>query len=187
MAWDESAWEGQPHMRGSSRSGSASNPKSVPALGLRSSTQPNRLTQAAKQQETRYHLLILLFCLGILTLSFVLKLKGDVQVVTPTGGWTLPSICAFRNLFGLDCPGCGLTRSFICFAQGDWTASFRFHPLGWMMFLFVVMQIPFRLLQLIRLRLNRSVIYWPGAVWLGWGLMMLLIAQWIIRGIGGKW
>ena len=178
-------------MCGSSRSGSPTNPSGVagplPASDSIPSERGHRVSEAAQRQETRYHLFILLICLGILWLSFALQLKGDVQVVTPTVGWTLPSICAFRNLFGLDCPGCGLTRSFISFAQGDWNASFQFHPLGWMMFLFVAMQIPFRLVQLNRLRQHRSVIYWPGAVWLGWGLMMLLIAQWVIRGIGGRW
>ncbi len=28
----------------------------------------------------------------------------------------------------MDCPGCGMQRSFICLLRGDWKASFSLHP-----------------------------------------------------------
>lgn len=39
-------------------------------------------------------------------------------------------ICPFRHLTGLPCPLCGMTRSLLCFFQGDWHASLLWHPLG---------------------------------------------------------
>lgn len=39
-------------------------------------------------------------------------------------------ICLFRNLTGLPCPLCGMTRSLLCFFQGNWHASLLWHPLG---------------------------------------------------------
>lgn len=39
-------------------------------------------------------------------------------------------ICLFRKLTGLPCPLCGMTRSLLCFFQGNWHASFLWHPLG---------------------------------------------------------
>jgi len=39
-------------------------------------------------------------------------------------------ICPFRHLTGLPCPLCGMTRSVLCFFQGDWHAAFLWHPLG---------------------------------------------------------
>jgi len=39
-------------------------------------------------------------------------------------------ICPFRRLWGIPCPGCGLTRSFVAFAHGCWSDAFRFHLLG---------------------------------------------------------
>ena len=50
----------------------------------------------------------------------------------------LPSFCPFYNLTGLPCPGCGLTRSFVCLGHGQWQASLHWHPLGWLIFLVLV-------------------------------------------------
>ena len=42
----------------------------------------------------------------------------------------LPSLCPFYTLTGLPCPGCGLTRSFVCLGHGQWTQSLHWNPLG---------------------------------------------------------
>jgi hypothetical protein len=39
-------------------------------------------------------------------------------------------LCAFRQLTGLPCMGCGLTRSFCALAKGDVWRAFAFHTLG---------------------------------------------------------
>ncbi len=39
-------------------------------------------------------------------------------------------LCVFRNLTGIPCMGCGLTRSFCALAKGEATRAFLFHPLG---------------------------------------------------------
>ena len=41
-----------------------------------------------------------------------------------------PSICAFRNLTGIPCPGCGLTRSVVATAHLRVGDAFAFHPFG---------------------------------------------------------
>ncbi len=46
----------------------------------------------------------------------------------------LPSLCPFHNLTGLPCPGCGLTRAFVCCAHGQLAAAFAYHPLGPILF-----------------------------------------------------
>jgi Protein of unknown function (DUF2752) len=43
-------------------------------------------------------------------------------------------VCPFHRLTGLPCPTCGLTRSVCLFARGEWTASLRMHPAGWLAF-----------------------------------------------------
>ena len=46
--------------------------------------------------------------------------------------------CPIHRLFGVQCPGCGLTRSFLyCFA-GAWPSAIRLHPLGPALFAQVV-------------------------------------------------
>ena len=41
-----------------------------------------------------------------------------------------PSLCPFKVMTGLPCPGCGLTRSAVAFLHGDPATSLFFHPLG---------------------------------------------------------
>ena len=51
----------------------------------------------------------------------------------------LPSICPFYNLTGLPCPGCGLTRAFVCLGHGQWRDSLHWHPLGGLIYLIFVL------------------------------------------------
>ena len=63
--------------------------------------------------------------------------------------WPIPSSCPSQAIFGVDCPGCGLTRSFIHLAHGDWQRAFSKHRVGWLLALAVVLQIPYRLAALL--------------------------------------
>ncbi len=47
----------------------------------------------------------------------------------------MPSICAFHNFTGLPCPGCGLTRSWVSMAHGQFANALVWHPLGPVLFL----------------------------------------------------
>ncbi len=42
----------------------------------------------------------------------------------------LPSVCIFKNITGLPCPGCGLTRSVVYSAHGQWQQAITYHPFG---------------------------------------------------------
>ncbi len=53
------------------------------------------------------------------------------------GGWgvLLPAgpegtLCLFRRLTAVPCPGCGLTRAFVHLARGEWLAALADHPLA---------------------------------------------------------
>jgi hypothetical protein len=48
-------------------------------------------------------------------------------------------ICPFRHLTGLPCPLCGMTRSVLCFFQGNLHASLLWYPLGPLVGIGVVM------------------------------------------------
>ncbi|HEX3527203.1 MAG TPA: DUF2752 domain-containing protein [Thermoanaerobaculia bacterium] len=41
------------------------------------------------------------------------------------------SICLFRRLTGIPCPGCGMTRAFAHLAKGEWAAAARDHLLAY--------------------------------------------------------
>jgi hypothetical protein len=63
-------------------------------------------------------------CGGILLLSFLLPMPNNGKILN------VGSICSFQNFFGLPCPGCGLTRSFVAMGHGLFQESYRWHPLG---------------------------------------------------------
>lgn len=43
-----------------------------------------------------------------------------------------PVICPFRLVTGLPCPGCGLTRSWVYLAHGDWADAAAANPFGYL-------------------------------------------------------
>ena len=55
---------------------------------------------------------------------------GAAFLISPDHVEDGPVICPFRRLTGLPCPGCGLTRSWVYLAHGQWGDSFAAHPFG---------------------------------------------------------
>ncbi len=45
-------------------------------------------------------------------------------------GWDIPAMCTWRRLFGMGCPGCGLTRSFVYLAHLQVVDAFRMNLAG---------------------------------------------------------
>jgi hypothetical protein len=88
----------------------------------------------------------------------------------------LPVLCGSRALFGVECPGCGLTRSFIALARGDLAGSINFHRVGWVLALAVLLQFPYRILALGDLRKGVIERTWPK--WFGWALIATLFGSW---------
>lgn len=39
------------------------------------------------------------------------------------------TLCIYKNLIGIPCPGCGMTRAYISLIHGDIEQAFYFHPL----------------------------------------------------------
>ncbi|MBI5361294.1 MAG: DUF2752 domain-containing protein [Planctomycetes bacterium] len=61
-------------------------------------------------------------------------------------GQELPQTCLVRSVLNIDCPGCGLTRSFLAISRLEMSKSITFHPCGWLIGLVILLQIPFRIL-----------------------------------------
>jgi hypothetical protein len=59
-------------------------------------------------------------------------------------GYTIPSLCMFKNITTLDCPGCGITRSFVFAFHGKWYESYIMHFWGIPLALFLVFQVGYR-------------------------------------------
>ena len=94
----------------------------------------------------RRHGQMLAIACAILVLSLLLQVRSDDHAAFCfLPDWPIPSSCPSQVIFGVDCPGCGLTRSFIHMAHGDWHRAFAKHRVGWLIALAVVLQIPYRL------------------------------------------
>ena len=39
--------------------------------------------------------------------------------------------CLFKNLFGFECPSCGLSRAWLAVLNGNFAAAFSYHPMFW--------------------------------------------------------
>jgi hypothetical protein len=128
----------------------------------------------------RHHRQMLAIACVVVILAFVLVEVSDGRVaVRGFTRYPLPEACPSRRLFGLNCPGCGLTRSIIHLAEGDWRASWRSHRLGGIMAALIVFQVPYRLLAL--RRPDRYVIPTRWLIVLGYLLITMLIGNWLIN------
>ena len=103
---------------------------------------------AAKRRRDREMLVI-----SVITIvaAFLLQVRADDRVAPRfLSGLPLPPTCWSREFFGVKCPGCGLTRSFVDLAHGDWNSAWAHHRLGWLLACAVLLQIPYRMVSLMR-------------------------------------
>ncbi len=150
---------------------------------------PRRPTQLAMATlDLRQQWLFFWLAVTVLVASLLLHLGPEGQVQTPLLRVALPNSCAFRRLSGYDCPGCGLTRSFVSVAHGDWRNALRYNPAGPLWFGVMLAQIPYRGWQIRRLRGGKPAVAWRAANWLVWLAVGVLFVQWIFgmwEAIGG--
>jgi hypothetical protein len=134
------------------------------------------LTDAAR----RRHREMLAVSAAVVVLSFVLQVPSDQRVVVAgLPRFPFPQTCMSRAWFGIECPGCGLTRSFILLAHGDWQGAWKMHRLGWLLALAVLLQFPYRIYAL---KSNRAAPLGRRLPrYFGYTLIALLLGNWLCR------
>lgn len=85
---------------------------------------------------------IAVFCLLVVCFAVLAEATSSAISVF---GVHIPALCPFRLLTGLDCPGCGLTRSVILAFHGRFVESYMVHLLGIPLAVFFLIQIPYQL------------------------------------------
>lgn len=95
--------------------------------------------------ERREHLILLGLCLAPILLSLGLKLNGQGVTLPGWANFTAPSTCIFSQLTGYQCPVCGLTRGLVALSHGRPQEAIKFHPSSLAVFIFLCLQIPYRL------------------------------------------
>jgi hypothetical protein len=128
----------------------------------------------------RRHREMLGLAVAIIVLSLLMEVHADQRVAFRfLPNWPLPETCMSRGLFHISCPGCGMTRSFIYFARGDWSNSWRMHKLGWLLALSVLLQVPYRLVALWTGNSAPLGDFWPKLY--GTMLVVLLLTVWLVQ------
>lgn len=85
------------------------------------------------------------------------------------------SPCFFKSHFGLECPGCGMQRSFIALLKGDITSSLHYH----------IGLIPF-MITIILLIIQLIIKHEKGGKFVMWAFIIttaITLVQFIIRQI----
>lgn len=67
-------------------------------------------------------------------------------------GRVLPPSCTFQRITGWNCPGCGLTRSFVFMGAASPLQAFKMHIFGPLLWTAVAAQLPYRGMRLWRNR-----------------------------------
>ncbi len=119
---------------------------------------------------------------AILIAASAMSLGEHRAVYFPGFAQKVPETCAAYRFFGVNCPGCGLTRTFIHAAQGEIAAAIELNPVGLLVFAFTAIQIPIGFCQLCFSHHGRLLERWPR--WNEWGMGCLLCAlciQWLLR------
>ena len=135
----------------------------------------------------KHHLRVLILCAAVVVLALSLQTRADQRVEFAwLSGFPLPETCVSRKLFDVECAGCGLTRSFIALADGDFGRAFRFNRTGWLLACGLLIQFPYRLNLLHHLR-TRGLPE-PGPGWLTpvftWTLIAALFGNWALKLLG---
>lgn len=99
----------------------------------------------------RRHREMLFFAAVLVLGGLSLDVRSDQRVIVRgLSSMPFPPSCLSKELLGIPCPGCGLTRSVVYLAHGQWRESLAMHRLGWLMALGALLQFPYRILALRR-------------------------------------
>ncbi len=108
-----------------------------------------------------------------LALLFVLSFVASVNALS-----SIP-LCFFKSLTQLDCPGCGLTRSFISISHGHFLEALRFNILGPFVYGYFLLYLLKHSLKLLSSPYGNFS--WLPPPWFQFSFAALLLGQWIFK------
>jgi hypothetical protein len=127
-------------------------------------------------------ILVAAFCCRI-------ELGGIVSFRLPVIGLDIPLAdgCLSRKILGVSCPGCGLTRSFVAVAHGQFRLAFKYNAVGPALFILCMLQVPYRIWAYFREHTVKGRLKWVhdrlGAI--VWVVVATLFFFWTYRMVTG--
>lgn len=92
---------------------------------------------------------------------------------------TAQSLCPFKLLTGLPCPGCGITKSLVYLYQGDLVRSLYYHIFGLPTFIFCVAMLVLLPIEIVTGKEYFHSVFYNAKV--GWTLAAVLAAYHLVR------
>jgi len=130
------------------------------------------------------HLYILALSAAAVFGSFLLDLSptGTPYIVVPwfDSPLYLSETCFSRHFFGISCPGCGLTRSFVAMAHGHIQTAFEHNLMGPILYLTCLLQIPYRWIEY-------HGLWQESALWRAVSKRLDLVTWFIVAGLLVAW
>ncbi|MFN0051578.1 MAG: DUF2752 domain-containing protein [Planctomycetales bacterium] len=131
-------------------------------------------------RRSKHHRAYLGLAIAVIVIACVLEVRSDQRVALfCLPQFPLPESCGSRVVLGINCPGCGLTRSLVHLAHGRLAQSLEVQPVGWVIALAILLQIPYRLTALWRGVAAPLGHRFPQVF--GLSLVAVLIGTWLVR------
>lgn len=125
------------------------------------------------------HVVLLAMSVCIVALAYLLVIVPDERIAfRGFEDRPFPHTCTMRSLFGIACPGCGLTRGTILLAQGRFLEAQSMHRLTWLFAALILGQIPYRLWCLHRRESAPSGRRWP--ILILWTVIAVTLGNWLL-------
>jgi hypothetical protein len=123
---------------------------------------------------------VLVLCTAALVAAALLEVvDGQFIAIRGFPQHPFPQTCFSRSWLSLDCPGCGLTRSFVLLAHGRFAESFAMHHVGIPLAVAFALQIPYRALRL--WRPDRDWVAKPWRQAFSWLLVGMILGNWLLK------
>ncbi|MBM3472802.1 MAG: DUF2752 domain-containing protein [Armatimonadetes bacterium] len=139
----------------------------------------------ARVKARRGHMQWLVLCAAVIVASALLEVQPRGITVPGAPGRPLPGLCVSRTVFHMNCPTCGMTRSFAAMAHGRLRLAFALHRLGPLGFLLVLLQVPLRAYAVFTGVLPRAVRNPRLATRIIVALVIALVGNWIVNLVTG--
>jgi hypothetical protein len=124
----------------------------------------------------------------IFAMTWLLEPGSGRQLMLRWPAMAIPETCSTFVVLGIDCPGCGLTRSFVHLSRGNWQQAWGLNPIGPILYAYIAAQLPLAAMRWIPdAPRHRWFAWWRvdswGSInqWLGFSLALGLVVQWTIK------
>ena len=129
-----------------------------------------------------FHIIILIGCVAVLAASFIFETD---EVGLYLFGWKWPLHCVLYHTFGVKCAFCGMSRSFTAMADGNFQKAWHYHYLGAAFFVFILLQIPYRIWSLAIFPKKPNMAIQKPLLMFGTAILIAVFVNWLFY-LGGQ-